>query len=173
MGIVYGSLDGSAATGYSSNSAVATTPAFGQIVGLLQNGIPPSVQAAWPTLNNPAAGQGPGAVVPAPILLDPNTGRPARLLAMESHGAAHASAKTSRWKPGMSAIAVFGRQPPHQAWLCLQNALSQSTLASLGVPSSAYSNPTLSTAFNTTISALTAPQKQALAAVGLNAVPPL
>ena len=65
----------------------------------------------------------------------------------------------------MSAIAVFGRQPA-PAWLP-QNALSQSTLAALGVPSSDFSNPTLSTAFNTTISALTAAQKQALAAVGL------
>ena len=78
-GIVYGSLDGSAATGYSSNSANATTPAFGQIAGLLQNGIPSTVQAAWPTLSNPAAGQAPGAVVAAPSLLDQNTGRPARL----------------------------------------------------------------------------------------------
>ena len=60
IGLVYGSLDSSAATGYSSNAASASTPAFGQIVGLLQNGIPSSVQATWPTLNNPAAGQGPG-----------------------------------------------------------------------------------------------------------------
>src|SRR5580704_17519104 len=74
-GIVYGSLDGSAATGFASKSATSTTPAFGQIAGLLQNGIPPTVQAAWPTLNNPAAGEAPGAVVPAattPSLLDPN-----------------------------------------------------------------------------------------------------
>ena len=79
VGIVYGSLDSSAATGYSSNAAIASTPAFGQIVGLLQNGIPSSLQAAWPTLSNPAAGQAPGAVVAAPALLDQNTGRPARL----------------------------------------------------------------------------------------------
>src|SRR6202000_540279 len=78
-GIVYGSLDLSSATGYSSNAAIATTPAFGQIAGLLQNGIPPTVQAAWPTLTNPAPVQSPGAVVSAPSLLDPNTGRPARL----------------------------------------------------------------------------------------------
>ena len=36
---------------------------FGQIAGLLRTGIPSVVQAAWPTLNNPAAGQAPGAVV--------------------------------------------------------------------------------------------------------------
>src|SRR5580658_945117 len=79
VGVVYGSLDASAATGYASNSASASTPAFGQIAGLLQNGIPSSVQAAWPTLSNPAAGQAPGAVVTAPSLLDRNTGRPLRL----------------------------------------------------------------------------------------------
>jgi hypothetical protein len=48
------------------------------------------------------------------------------------------------------------------------NQLSQTTLAALGVPSSDFSNATLSTAFNTTISALTPAQKSALAAVGLN-----
>src|ERR1019366_7955546 len=51
--------------------------------------------------------------------------------------------------------------------LAPENQLSQTTLAALGVPSSDFSNPTLSTAFNTTISALTAAQKQALAGVGL------
>ncbi len=165
VGIVYGSLDGSAATGYASNSASSTTPAFGQIVGLLQNGIPSNVQASWPTLNNPAAGQGVGAVVPAPILLDPNTGRPTRLLQWNI---------TVQRTIGKDFAVEAGYVGNRGVWetagtsLAPNNALSQSTLASLGVPSSAYSNPTLSTAFNTTISALTAPQKQALAAVGLN-----
>ena len=110
-GIVYGSLDLSSATGYASNAAIATTPAFGQIAGLLQNGIPPTVQAAWPTLNNPAAGQTPGAVVSAPSLLDPNTGRPARLTQWNIT-VQRTSARTSRWKPGMWAMSGFGRQPP-------------------------------------------------------------
>ncbi len=53
------------------------------------------------------------------------------------------------------------------ASLAPQNALSQSTLAAIGIPSADFTNATLSTAFNTTISALTTPEKQALASVGL------
>jgi hypothetical protein len=164
VGIVYGSLDGSAATGYSSNSAGTSTPAFGQIAGLLQNGVPPSVQASWPTLNNPAAGQAPGAVVAAPALLDANTGRPARLLQWNV---------TLQRTIGKDIVVEAGYVGNRGVWetagasLAPENALSQTTLAALGVPSSAFSNPTLSTAFNTTISALSAPQKAALAAVGL------
>jgi hypothetical protein len=45
--------------------------------------------------------------------------------------------------------------------------LSQSTLAAIGIPSSDFTNATLSTAFNTTISGLTTAEKQALASVGL------
>ncbi len=164
IGVVYGSLDSSAATGYASNSASASTPAFGQIAGLLQNGIPSSVQAAWPTLNNPAAGQAPGAVVPAPSLLDPNTGRPMRLLqwnitAQRTIGRNLAVEAGYVGNRGVWEVAGSGLAP--------QNALSQATLAGLGIPASSFSNATLSTAFNTTISALTTPEKQALAAVGL------
>ncbi len=165
VGVVYGSLDASAATGYASNAANASTPAFGQIAGLLQNGIPSSVQAAWPTLGNPAAGQTPGVVAPAPSLLDPNTGRPTRLLQWNL---------TLQRTLGRDVVVEAGYVGNRGVWetagtsLAPQNALSQSTLAALGVPSSDFSNVTLSTAFNTTISALTAAQKQALAAVGLN-----
>ena len=164
IGLVYGSLDSSAATGAASNSASASTPAFGQIAGLLQNGIPSSVQAAWPTLNNPAAGQAPGAVVAAPTLLDPNTGRPMRLLQWNVN---------VQREIGRNLFVEAGYVGNRGVWevagtsLAPQNQLSQTTLAALGVPSSNFSNATLSTAFNTTISALTAAQKQALAAVGL------
>jgi len=163
VGIVYGSLDSSAATGYSSNSASAPNPAFGQIVGLLQNGIPSNVQAQWPTLNNPAAGQGTGAVVAAPALLDQNTGRPARL---------------TQWN--VTVQRTFGKDIAVEAgylgnvgaWetagaLAPQNVISLSQLAALGISGSNLSNATLSTAFNTPISALTTAQKTALAGVGL------
>src|SRR5580698_6174110 len=160
-GIVYGSLDGSAATGYASNSASATTPAFGQIAGLLQNGIPSTVQAAWPTLNNPAAGQAPGAVVTAPILLDSNTGRPMRLLQWNVT-AQHTIGRDLAVEAGY--VGNRGVWEVAGASLAPANALSQQTLTALGVPSSALSDPTLSTAFNTSISALTTAQKQALAA---------
>ncbi len=164
VGVVYGSLDASAATGYSSNSASASTPAFGQIAGLLQNGIPSSVQAAWPTLNNPAAGQAPGAVVTAPSLLDPNTGRPMRLLQWNV---------TAQRTIGKDMVAEAGYVGNRGVWevagtsLAPENALSQATLAALGIPSSDFSNVTLATAFNTSISGLTTAEKQALAAVGL------
>lgn len=164
VGVVYGSLDDSAATGYASNSASASTPAFGQIVGLLQNGIPSSVQAAWPTLNNPAAGQAPGAVVTAPSLLDPNTGRPMRLLQWNV---------TAQRTIGRDFSVEAGYVGNRGVWevagasLAPENALSQSTLAALGIPSSDFSNVTLATAFNTSISGLTTAEKQALAAVGL------
>jgi len=164
IGVVYGSLDSSAATGYASNSASASTPAFGQVVGQLQNGIPSSVQAAWPTLNNPAAGQAPGAVVTAPSLLDLNTGRPMRLLQWNVN---------VQREIGRNLFVEAGYVGNRGVWevagssLAPENQLSQTTLAALGVPSSNFSNATLSTAFNTTISALTTAQKQALAGVGL------
>src|SRR5665213_3415830 len=170
-GLVYGSLDSSSATGYASNAANAATPAFGQIAGLLQNGIPSSVQAAWPTLNNPAAGQAPGAVVTAPSLLDPTTRRPMRLLQWNVN---------VQREIGRDLFVEAGYVGNRGVWetattlpaagfssLSPENALSQSTLAALGVPSSDFSNPTLSSAFNTTISALSPAQKQALASVGL------
>ena len=164
VGVVYGNLDSSSATGYASNSASASTPAFGQIAGLLQNGIPSSVQAAWPTLNNPAAGQAPGAVVGAPTLLDQNTGRPMRLLQWNV---------TVQRTIGRDLAVEAGYVGNRGVWevagssLAPQNALSQSTLAAIGIPSSDFTNATLSTAFNTTISGLTTAEKQSLAAVGL------
>ncbi len=162
-GIVYGSLDASAATGYASNAAISSTPAFGQIVGLLQNGIPSNVQAAWPTLNNPAAGQAPGTVVAAPALLDQNTGRPARLTQWNI---------TVQRTVGKDIALEAGYLGNVGAWetagaLAPQNELSLSQLAALGISGANLSNATLSTAFNTTISALSAAQKAALASVGL------
>jgi hypothetical protein len=162
-GIVYGSLDSSSATGYASNAAIASTPAFGQIAGLLKDGIPSSVQAAWPNLNNPAPGQAPGTVVAAPSLLDQNTGRPARLTQWNI---------TVQRTLGKDIAVEAGYLGNVGAWetagaLAPQNQLSLSQLAALGISGANLSNPTLSKAFNTTISALTAEQKAALASVGL------
>jgi hypothetical protein len=166
IGVVYGSLDGSAATGYASNSASASTPAFGQIAGLLQNGIPSSVQATWPTLSNPAAGQGPGAVVTAPSLLDRNV-TVQREIGRNLVVDAGYVGNRGVWETA-GAQGDFGHPvPAGQSALSPENALSQTTLAALGVHSSDLSNPALSSAFNTTISALSPAQKQALAAVGL------
>jgi len=174
-GIVYGSLDSSAATGYASNAANATTPAFGQIAGLLQDGIPSTVQAAWPTLNNPAAGQAPGAVVAAPSLLDQNTGRPARLtqwnitvqrtfgkdMAVEAGYLGNVGV----WETAATILPTG--LPPGYTSLAPVNVLTLSELSALGISGSNLSNATLSSAFNTSISALTTAQKTALASVGL------
>ena len=181
VGIVYGSLDGSAATGYASNSANASTPAFGQIAGLLQNGIPSTVQAAWPTLNNPAAGQAPGIVVPAPALLDQNAGRPARLtqwnitvqrtLGKDMAVEAGYVGNVGVWEtaPGAFAPAFFGTTglPPGYGPLAPVNVFSQAQLAAFGVSGSNLSNKDLSSAFITPISALNTAQRTALASVGL------
>jgi hypothetical protein len=77
FGVVYGA--NTVQTGSTTNVANASTPAFGQVVGLLQNGIPSNVTVQWPNFSA-AAGQAPGAVVAPPTLLDPNAGRPMRLL---------------------------------------------------------------------------------------------
>lgn len=175
VGLVYGSLDDSAATGYASNSASATTPAFGQIAGLLQNGIPSTVQAAWPTLNNPAAGQAVGAVVAAPSLLDQNAGRPARLMqwnitVQRTFGkdiAVEAGyvGNVGVWETAPTALPTG--LPSGYTSLAPANVMSLSELAALGISGSNLTNPTLSSAFNTSISALTTAQKAALASVGL------
>jgi hypothetical protein len=77
LGIVYnatGTISGQAAA-----SAAAGSPGFGLIVGELRNGKPPGVQAEWPVFH-PALGHVPGTVTAPPVYLDPNAGRPARLV---------------------------------------------------------------------------------------------
>ncbi len=153
-------------------------PAFGQIAGLLQNGIPSTVQATWPTLSNPAAGQAPGSVAPAgstPALLDQNTGRPARLVqwnitVQRTFGkdiAVEAGylGNVGVWETAATILPTG--LPPGYGTLAPQNVLTVSRLAALGISGSNFSNATLSSAFNTSISALTTAQKAALASVGL------
>ncbi|MEI9814865.1 MAG: TonB-dependent receptor [Acidobacteriota bacterium] len=79
FGVVYNAT--STAAGSSTNSAAASTPATnsGQIVGLFKDGIPSDVRSMWPNVA-PNAGQPVGAVVGFPNYVDPNAGRPARLL---------------------------------------------------------------------------------------------
>src|SRR5262249_296173 len=77
FGVVYNTTSTSA--GGSVNSAASGTPGYGQIVGLLKDGMPSDVRAVWPTFD-PAAGQAVGPVTASPRSLDRNAGRPARLL---------------------------------------------------------------------------------------------
>ena len=79
IGVVYNAT--STSSGSSTASAASTTfPGnSGQITGLFQNGMPTNIRPAWPSFD-PGVGQTVGGVIGMPQLLDPNAGRPARLL---------------------------------------------------------------------------------------------
>jgi hypothetical protein len=79
IGVVYNST--STSSGASTASAASGTfpTNSGQITGFFKDGMPSSVRAVWPSFD-PGVGQGVGQVVGMPSLLDPNAGRPARLL---------------------------------------------------------------------------------------------
>ncbi len=66
-----------------SSANTASTSAFpshsGLITGLFKDGMPDEVHPVWPSFE-PNNGQPVGAVVGMPNLLDPNAGRPARLV---------------------------------------------------------------------------------------------
>ena len=79
VGLVYNSTS----TASGSSTASAASGAFpgnsGQITGLFRDGMPASVFAEWPSFN-PGVGHPVGGVIAMPALLDPNAGRPGRLL---------------------------------------------------------------------------------------------
>jgi hypothetical protein len=75
IGVVY---TGTGAFGGSvTNDTSGGTPAFGEGLFVLQDGIPASVNPQWPIFNA-AIGHPPNQVVANPAMLDPNGGRPAR-----------------------------------------------------------------------------------------------
>ncbi len=79
FGVVYNST-ASPTLPAANTAATNTLPAnSGQITGLFVNGMPGSVQPKWPSFD-PNVGQAPGSVVGMPLLMDPNSGRPARQL---------------------------------------------------------------------------------------------
>ncbi len=79
VGVVYNST----ATNSGSSTASAASSALpgnsGQITGLFRDGMPSSVVAVWPSFSA-GVGHPVGGVVAMPALLDPNAGRPGRLL---------------------------------------------------------------------------------------------
>jgi len=77
IGIVYNATG--TAAGSTSNSANAGTPAFDQWVTQFKDGIPSSVQPAWPVYD-PGITLVPGTVGTAPTNLDRGAGRPPRVL---------------------------------------------------------------------------------------------
>ncbi len=163
VGVVYNATSNQ--TGSYSNSASASTPAFGQIVGLLQNGIPSGTTAVWPTFAA-NAGQPVGGVVGAPTLLDPNSGRPARLLQWNI---------TLQREIGRNLVLEAGYVGnPGTGWdagtgLATLNALSQSTLQSFGFTD--FTSAAASSLLTTPIASLSATQKSQLATQGVGFLP--
>jgi len=163
FGVVYNSTSNS--VGGASNSAAAGTPGFGQIVGLLKDGIPAGVNAQWPTFN-PAAGQSVGSVVGAPTLSDPNEARPARLLQWNISVQREI---TRNFVVEASYVANRGIWWESGTGLAPQNALGQQTLRNLGFND--FTSATESALLTTTISSLSAAQKSTLAARGIGLLP--
>jgi hypothetical protein len=170
FGVVYGA-NSVQSGGTGSSLAQASTPAFGQIVGQLQNGIPSNVSVQWPTFT-PNAGQAVGAVVAAPTLLDPNAGRPMRLLQwnvavqreITSNMIVKAAYVGNRGVWEEESVAPATNSP-----LSTLNALNPAVLTSLGFND--FTSATQSALLTTPISSLNTTQKQQLAAMGVNLQP--
>jgi hypothetical protein len=164
FGVVYGA-NSVQSGGTGSSLASASTPGFGQIVGLLQNGIPSNVSIQWPTFSA-NAGQAPGAVVLPPTLLDPNAGRPMRLLQWNF-------TVQREITPNMIAkVAYVGNRGVWEeagTSLSSLNALNPAVLTSLGFND--FTSAAQSALLTTPISSLNATQKQQLASMGVNLQP--
>ncbi|HLH44212.1 MAG TPA: carboxypeptidase-like regulatory domain-containing protein [Bryobacteraceae bacterium] len=162
IGVVYNAT--STAAGGSVNAAFSTTPAFDENIGLLRTGMPPSVNAVWPTFD-PAAGQSPGSVVAAIAALDPNSGRPARLLQWNI---------TMQREINRDLAVEAGYVGNRGVWweansLVALNAISEPLLRSLGFND--FTSATDSALLTTTIANLTAAQKTILASRGVSLTP--
>ena len=164
FGVVYNATE-NASGNPSATSSEGPVPAnSGQIVGLFKDGLPDSVQAVWPSFE-PNVNHAVGSVIPMPTLLDPNSGRPARLL---------------QWNIGIQR--EIGRNLLVEAsyvgnrgvWWTANglnplNTLSQDTLRAYGFND--FTSSTESRLLTTTISSLTSAQKSALAARGITGLP--
>ena len=166
IGVVYNATSNQIGT--PSNTASTGTPAFGQIVGLLKDGIPAGVNAVWPSLN-PAAGQAPGSVVAPPSYLDPNAGRPARLLQY------NVDLQREFGRDLVVDVAYVGNRG---VWweansatnnLAPNNVLNQQTLRNFGFTD--FTSKSESDLLTTPISSLSAAQKATLAGRGIGFLP--
>ncbi len=79
LGLVYNSTSTSSGSSTASANSGALPGNSGQITGLFRDGMPASVIAVWPSFNA-GVGHPDGGVIAMPSLLDPNAGRPGRLL---------------------------------------------------------------------------------------------
>ena len=164
IGVVYNST--ATASGASSNSASSNAfPAnSGQITGLFRDGMPASVHAIWPNFDA-GVGQGVGSVIAMPALLDPNAGRPARLL---------------QWNIGVqreinrNLVVEASWVANRGAWwtaagLAPLNALNQDRLKGLGFTD--FTSSTEAGLLTTLVSGLSTAQRSTLAARGITGLP--
>jgi hypothetical protein len=160
FGVVYNATATNA--GFTANQALSTALPnnSGQITGLFRNGMPASVRAEWPSFN-PNVGHGVGSVIAMPQLLDPNAGRPARLLQWsiglqrELHRnlvveASYVANRGTWWTaPGLAPL----------------NAISMQTLQRYGFTN--YTSADEARLLTTTLGGLSAAQRSTLAARGV------
>lgn len=163
FGVVYNTTSNS--SGGIANTANAGTPAFGQIVGLLKDGIPASVQPSWPGFL-PNAGHAVGTVNPGPItFLDQNAGRPARLLQWNV---------TVQREINRDLVVEAAYVANRGIWweangLAPANVLSEPVMRAYGFNNFADRND--ATLLNKTISALTPSDRSTLASHGISLLP--
>ena len=164
FGVVYNSTataSGSAAASASSNTLPANS---GQITGLFKDGTPASVHPVWPSFE-PNVNHAVGSVITMPTYLDPNAGRPARLL---------------QWNIGLqreinrNLVVEASFVGNRGVWwtannLPTVNFLSQDVLTSYGFHD--LTSATESRLLTTTVSSLTAAQRSTLAARGITGLP--
>ncbi|MEO5922983.1 MAG: carboxypeptidase-like regulatory domain-containing protein [Bryobacteraceae bacterium] len=79
LGVVYNSTSTSSGSSTAGATAGSLPGNSGQINGLFKDGLPASVVAVWPSFNAGVSHPN-GGVIGMPALLDPNAGRPGRLL---------------------------------------------------------------------------------------------
>jgi len=164
FGVVYNST--ASPTLPASNSAGTNSlPAnSGQITGLFKDGIPGEVQPKWPSFE-PNVGMAPGSVVNFPLLMDPNSGRPARQL---------------QWTIGLQReisrnLVVEASYVANRGVWWTENALnplntmSLDTLRAYGFHD--FTSSSEARLLTTSISSLTSAQKATLAARGITGQP--
>ncbi len=164
IGVVYNST-GTPTLNQSNSAATTVFPGnSGQITGLFKDGMPASVQPAWPTFN-PSVGRSPGSVVAMPQLMDRNAGRPARLL---------------QWSIGLqreinrNLVVEASYVANRGVWwtangLATLNALSQNDLRRVGFND--FTSAAEAQLLTRTVSALTPAQRSTLAARGITGLP--
>ena len=164
FGVVYNSTT-SPTLPASNDAATNTLPAnSGEITGLFKDGIPASVQPKWPSFE-PNVGMAPGSVIGMPLLMDPNSGRPARQM---------------QWNIGLqreitrNLVVEASYVGNRGVWwnanaLNPLNTLSLNTLRAYGFND--FTSSTEARLLTTPVASLTPAQRSTLAARGITGIP--